>query len=210
MANINKGKRQPRYWINPSFRLNFPEFSVQWHECELSDLLLHQQLYKDSKVYGSGLNCLHVAVKMDNKGLDILYTSVTKFENMRLQKWIREIIRDSIVRRAELVLPARTHELEKEHDLYARKVLVKKLRGRILGQCSHDNVISMSPLNVIFPKRIMDVVILHEMAHLKYHHHRKTFWDFLTQLIGEDAKKQKTAQDIAMSKYWDFYKFLMK
>ena len=53
-------------------------------------------------------------------------------------------------------------------------------------------------------------VILHEVAHLKHHHHRKSFWKFLSELIGEDAKQQKLAQDIAFSKYWGFYTFLMK
>jgi predicted metal-dependent hydrolase len=56
----------------------------------------------------------------------------------------------------------------------------------------------------------MDVVILHEMAHLKHHHHRKPFWDYLSLLIGEDAKKQNEIQDMVVSKYWEFYLFLMK
>lgn len=45
----------------------------------------------------------------------------------------------------------------------------------------------------------MDSVILHEMAHLKHHHHRNTFWNFLTELLGEDARAQNTKMDIDMS-----------
>ena len=126
------------------------------------------------------------------------------------KKWLRETIRDHIVQRAKKVLPQRLHELESLHNLYANGIVVKKLRKGILGQCTHSNYIRLSPIIVIFPNRLMDVVILHEMAHLKYHHHRKSFWNYLSMLIGEDAEQQNKIQDMAVSKYWDFYLFLMK
>lgn len=112
--------------------------------------------------------------------------------------------------RANDVLPQRLHELELQKQLFSKGVSVKKLRKGVLGQCTHTNYISFSPIIVIFPPEMMDDVILHEMAHLKYHHHRKSFWRFLSELIGENSEQQKVVQDIALSKYWDFYTFLMK
>jgi predicted metal-dependent hydrolase len=204
-------KRMPKYWINPNFRLNFPSFSVEWHLCDASDLELDVLYNRQERlVYGNGNNCVHMIVREGNSGLDLLYTKETKFENVRIQKWLRVTIRDHIVLRAKDVLPKRMHELESQHGLYANGLAVKKLRKGILGQCTHSNYIYLSPIIVIFPKRLMDVVILHEMAHLKHHHHRKSFWEYLSLLIGEDAKQQNEIQDMAVSKYWDFYLFLMK
>ena len=204
-------KRKPLYWINPNFRLNFPSFSVEWHLCDASDLELDLMYGKHKRLmYGIETNCVHVIVRDGNTGLDILYTDQTKFENMRLQKWLRETIRDHIVLRAKDVLPKRLHELESLHGLHSNGVAVKKLRKGILGQCTHSNYIYLSPIIAIFPNRLMDVVILHEMAHMKHHHHRKSFWEYLSVLIGEDAKRQNEIQDIAVSKYWEFYVFLMK
>ena len=203
-------KRIPRYWINPKFRLNFPFFSVEWHLCDICDLELNELYDKERLVYGYGMNCIHVIVREGNAGLDFLYTNKTKFENIRVQKWLRETIRDHIVQRAKKVVPQRLHELESLHNLYANGIVVKKLRKGILGQCTLSNYIRLSPIIVIFPNRLMDVVILHEMAHLKYHHHRKSFWNYLSMLIGEDAEQQNKIQDMAVSKYWDFYLFLMK
>ena len=204
-------KRKPLYWINPNFRLNFPSFSVEWHLCDASDLELEMMYGKQEKLmYGLGTNCIHVIVRDGNSGLDLLYTDQTRFENMRLQKWLRETIRDHIFLRAKDVLPKRLHELESLHGLHSNGVAVKKLRKGILGQCTHSNYICLSPIIVIFPSRLMDVVILHEIAHMKHHHHRKSFWDYLSVLIGEDAKQQNEIQDMAVSKYWDFYLFLMK
>ena len=108
------------------------------------------------------------------------------------------------------MLPQRMHELEIEHQLFAKGVDVKPLRKGVLGQCTHNNFITLSPIIAIIPKELMDDVILHEMAHLRHHHHRKSFWKFLSELIGEDAKQQNLVQDIALSKYWGFYMFLMK
>ena len=184
-------KRTPLYWINPRFRLNFPSFSVEWHLCDTCDLELNELHDKERLVYGYGTNCIHAIVREGNSGLDFLYTNQTKFENIRIQKWIRETIRAHIVLRAKKVLPQRLHELESLHNLYANGIVV-------------------NPIIVIFPNRLMDVVILHEMAHLKYHHHRKSFWNYLSMLIGEDAEQQNKIQDMVVSKYWDFYMFLMK
>ncbi len=158
----------------------------------------------------SGLNSLHIIIRQEYAGIDILYTKSTKFENLRLQSWLRHTIRDTIELRANIVLIKRAHELEAMHHLYAKEISVRKLRKRILGQCCVDNRIRLSPYLVIFPQKMMDGVILHEMAHLKHHLHRKTFWVFLSTLLGEDAKEQNMIQDIALSKYWQYYEFLMK
>lgn len=48
------------------------------------------------------------------------------------------------------------------------------------------------------------------MAHYKYKHHRKSFWTFLSTLIGEDSKMVKAKDDIAMSPYYNYYLYLTK
>lgn len=146
----------------------------------------------------------------DHSKTDILYSAAVDFHNIKLQKWLRESIKEQIIFRASIVLPRRMHELEAEHQLFAKGASVKPLRKGVLGQCTHTNFITLSPIIAIIPKELMDDVILHEMAHLKYHHHRKSFWKYLSLLIGEDAEQQKDIQDIALSKYWGFYMFLMK
>lgn len=209
MENINK--RQPRYWINPNFRLRFPLFSIEWHLCYHQDLLF--ECREDSllrKTFRSKDTVATLIINETHSKVDILYSEKTDFQNLRLQKWFRENIKEQIIMRANNVLPHRLHELEQQKQLFSKGVSVKKLRKGVLGQCSHTNYISFSPMIVIFPLKMMDDVILHEMAHLKYHHHRKSFWRFLSELIGENSEQQKVVQDIALSKYWDFYTFLMK
>ena len=209
MAGTNK--KQPRYWINPNTRLCFPHFRIVWHKCDRTELLdFCSAKHERRMTYRTGSICLHILYEEDFSVQHFLYSDDINFVNIRLQKWLRVSIRDAVMERARIFLPKRLHELEEEKQLWAKTVTVKKLRKGVLGRCSIYKQIWLSPLIVIFPQEMMDNVILHEMAHLKHLHHRKSFWIFLSALIGEDAKKLQYVQDAALSKYWDLYDFLMK
>ena len=164
----------------------------------------------ERKVYQTNTQCIVCMICPNHSSLDIVYSKNTNFENLRLQKWLRETIRDEITARARIVLPNRLRELERKHNLFGNKVMIKKLRGNTMGCCSIYNDITLMPGLIIMPQPLIDSVILHEMAHYKYKHHRKSFWNFFSQLLGEDARMQKGAMDIALSKYWLQIKFLMK
>ncbi len=44
------------------------------------------------------------------------------------------------------------------------------------GSCTHDNKLFFSWRLVLAPLEIIDYVIVHELAHTKYKHHKATFW----------------------------------
>lgn len=111
---------------------------------------------------------------------------------------------------ASAVLPARLHELERENKLHCQNVCVKTLPKDILGQCSSLKDITLSPKLVIFPQRMSDAVMLHELAHLRHLNHRKGFWTFLSSLLGEDADEEKFKSDIAYCEHHDMIDFLLR
>ena len=204
-------KKEPQFWINPNFRLNSPHFRFAWFKADMTVLRQEAMIMSvERKVYQTSTQCVVCMITPDHSSLDIVYADKTKFDNLRLQKWLRETIRDEITARAKIVLPSRLRELESKNNLYGNRVFVKKLRGNTMGCCSVYNDISLIPGLIIMPQALIDSVILHEMAHYKHKHHRKSFWNFLSQLLGEDARTQKEAMDIVLSKYWLQIKFLMK
>ena len=142
--------------------------------------------------------------------LDMIYHDSTDFETKKIQKWLRELMRDTILRVAKVILPARVKYWENLKGLHGTSVTVKRLRKNMLGQCSYSNHITLQPFLVIFKQDWADGVILHEMAHYKYKHHRKSFWDFLSTLIGDDSRMAKVKDDIAMSPYYNYYLYLTK
>lgn len=204
-------KIKQQFWINPNFRLNSPHFRISWFMVDIN-VLRQEALMNtpDRKVYMTNSQCVICVSSADHATLDIVYAENTNFENLRIQKWLRETIRDEITQRAQIVLPSRLRELERKNNLFGNRVFIKKLRGNTMGCCNVYNDISLIPGLIIMPQALIDSVILHEMAHYKHKHHRKSFWKFLSQLLGEDAQTQKKAMDIVLSKYWLQIKFLMK
>lgn len=204
-------KRLPKFLINPNFRLHFPYFNVEWYAVE--DSILRQETlctHPNRQVYQTRKLCVICINRADNSAIDIIYSDPTNFENLQLQKWLRKTIRDQITLRAKVVLPNRLHELETKHHLKANGVVVEKLKGNCMGLCTYDNIIHLVPYLIIMPPAFMDDTILHEMAHIKHKHHRKSFWNFLSILLGRDSKEEKQLQDTILSKYLTQIKFLMR
>lgn len=198
------GVKDPTFKINPRFRLTTKHLSVIWHCVDKLTLECEAAMNVPDRFVCHDKNGVELLVQYHEGLLDMIYHDATDFETKKIQKWLRELMRDIILRIAKEVLPARVKYWENMKGLYGTGVTVKRLWKNILGQCSFSNHISLQPFLVIFKQEWADGVILHEMAHYKYKHHRKSFWDFLSTLIGEDSKLAKVKDDIAMSPHGSF------
>ena len=204
------GVKDPTFKINPRFRLTTKHLSVIWHcadkltlECEAAINIPDRFVYQDK-------NSVELLVQYHEGLLDMIYHDATDFDTKKIQKWLWELMRDTILRVAKEVLPARVKYWENMKGLHGTGVTVKRLRKNVLGYCTFNNHIALQPFLVIFKSEWTDGVILHEMAHYKYKHHRKSFRDFLSTLIGEDSRLAKVKDDIAMSPYYNYYLYLTK
>lgn len=202
--------KEPTFKINPRFRLTTKHLSVVWHcvdrltaECEASMEISDRFIYKDKAK-------VELLAQYHDGILDMIYHDSTDFETKKIQKWLRELLRDIILRIAQVILPARVKYWENMKGIQGTGVTVKRLRKNVLGQCTYSNHITLQPFLVIFKQEWADGVILHEMAHYKYKHHRKSFWNFLSTLIGKDSKLAKVKDDIELSPYYNYYLYLMK
>lgn len=196
--------------INPSMRISSPYLAVIWRELD-PDILRNESCFgcAHRAVFKQG-QCPALFADTDKGRLYIYHSKLTDFQGLTIQKWLREEIRGFIVKVASDCLPSRLHELEKEKGIYCRSVSVKKLRSNILGQCTVFKDITLSPKIVLFPGRMSDAVMLHEMAHLRYMHHKKSFWNFLSELLGEDSNSEKYRSDLAYLQKSEMIKFLLK
>lgn len=202
--------KEPTFKINPRFRLTTKHLSVVWHcvdrltvECEAAMEISDRFVYQ-------GNATVELLAQYHDGILDMIYHDATDFESKKIQKWLRELMRDIILRVARIELPARVKYLENLKGLRGTGVTIRRLRKNVLGQCSYSNHITLQSFLVIFKQEWTDGVILHEMAHYKYKHHRKSFWNFLSTLIGKDSRLAKVKDDIALSPYYNYYLYLTK
>lgn len=200
-----------KYTINPSLRLSTWCLTVEWHEVEDS-LLQSESIYpcEGRSIYTKGHQCL-IMVQVSDKKIDFYFRRGIKFDNRNIQSWLRNIIKNKILALADIELPKRLHYWENEKNLHVRQVIIKKMKRRnIWGQCSIYKQIFLPPKIVVFPLELIDEIILHEMSHLKYMHHRKQFWEYFSFLLGRDAKLCKMKESEFFCKYDEMIEFLLK
>ena len=99
--------KEPTFKINPRFRLTTNHLSVVWHcvnkftvECEAAVKMQDRFVYEDKAD-------VELLVQYHDGVLDMIYHDSTDFENKKIQKWLRELMHDIILRVAKVVLPAR-------------------------------------------------------------------------------------------------------
>lgn len=202
--------KEPTFKINPNFRLTTTHLSVSWHCVDKLTIECESTLTMPDRFVFHVNGSVELLAQYHDGILDMVYHDSTNFESGKIQKWLRELFRDTILQIAKVILPARVKYWENMKGIHGTGVTVKRLRKNVLGQCSHSNHITLQPFLVIFKQEWADGVILHEMAHYKYKHHRKPFWDFLSTLIGKDSRLAKVKDDIAMSPYYNYYLYLTK
>ncbi|MDL2281487.1 M48 family metallopeptidase [Parabacteroides sp. OttesenSCG-928-G06] len=199
-----------QFIINPDMRLSSPYLLIKCQEIEFELLTQEAQFPAPNRVTYIVKRQPSLICETIYNQLNIYYSAMTNFEQIGIQRWLRKQIKAFIELVARRELPKRLHFLEKEKNLYCKSVTVKKLRKNTLGTCSQFKQITLSPKLVLFPQRMCDAVILHEMAHLKYLHHKKSFWNYLSSLLGEDANIESLKSEIAYSKNHEMIDYLMK
>lgn len=59
------------------------------------------------------------------------------------------------------------------------------------GSCSGNNSLCFSYILMMYPEAAVDYVIVHELAHIKYHNHSKEFYRFIESVMPDYKDIQK-------------------
>jgi predicted metal-dependent hydrolase len=115
---------------------------------------------------------------------------------------IKELLRNSLIlwfkKQAELIFRQRIARLSEEMKVNPSKLTIRQQKTR-WGSCSSKGNININWRLVMMPITVIDYVLVHELAHLKFLNHSKDFWqqveaflpDFKVrkQLLKEYGKK---------------------
>jgi predicted metal-dependent hydrolase len=63
-----------------------------------------------------------------------------------------------------------------------------KAQKKLWGSCGRNAIINLNWRLGLFPKKVFEYVVAHEMCHLRYMNHSKAFWKLLGSLMPEYEK----------------------
>jgi len=107
-----------------------------------------------------------------------------------IQQFIRRVIVQVMRQEARIYLPKRLVELAGIHHLHFENVYVKHVKSR-WGSCSSANNINLNLHLMRLPDRLIDYVLLHELAHTVEKNHGPGFWRLMEKICPGAAKMNK-------------------
>lgn len=198
------------FLINENFRLTSANLSVAWHVVDAATLDAEGAVAVPGRRVFRYKGATQLIAEQKGSTVNLIRQPATNFAVRGFQKWLRELFRDIIFALAEEILPPRVKYWEDKTGLVGSGVKIERLKNSVLGCCSYTNQISLQPFLVLFKQDWIDEIILHEMTHYKFKHHKKAFWDYLSMLLGRDARKSKARKDIELSPFYGYCLYLTK
>lgn len=91
---------------------------------------------------------------------------------------------------AKDIIPKRVEYYSNLMNLYPTGVKVTAAKKR-LGSCSGKNSICFSCFLINYPIEAIDYVVVHELAHIKYHDHSKNFYELIKRYMPDYKERIK-------------------
>ncbi len=88
-------------------------------------------------------------------------------------------------------IPAMVERWSEIMQLEYSKISFRKTK-RQWGSCSSGNNLSFNTMLIKLPKDVIQYIIVHELAHIKHKHHKKSFWTFVESYLPN--YKEQVAQ----------------
>lgn len=120
----------------------------------------------------------HFTIRREEEKMIIYCPENVDFKREDVQKLVRSAILRAMKKAAETYLPPLLSMWAERFGLTYRKVRITGARSR-WGSCSVARTISLSCYLMLLPAKLMDYVILHELAHTKEMNHGPRFWELL-------------------------------
>lgn len=146
-----------------------------------------QQYIKGGAIKILGKNC-NVKIRYENRKAPNVNLEEDAIE-IQLPNKYKKVNNDEILK----VLVEKMYNVIAEREIERAMEKTRKLLGyapedyeiirmnNVLGKCSQDKKIAINPDIVKYKREIIDYIVLHEFAHLKYKTHSKRFYEIIKE-----------------------------
>ena len=178
--------------------IDFVKSKVDWILRQQQDIKASLTIFSPDKCFKTKFHELKIVTVGQNKvsgmvGKGFIQINVPanqSFQRPEIQQFIRKVIINVMRQEANVYLPSRLHELAAKHGLKVENVYVKHVKSR-WGSCSSVNNINLNLHLMRLPDRLIDYVILHELAHTIEKNHGPGFWKLLEKICPESRQLDK-------------------
>lgn len=102
---------------------------------------------------------------------------------------------------AEIIFNERLAKLSKKTSLTPSKITIKKYKSR-WGSCNNRGEVSLNYLLMMTPLLVIDYVIVHELSHLEFLDHSKSFWTLVEKHLPEYKIAKQWLSDYQQQLQW--------
>lgn len=127
------------------------------------------------------------------KNSEIIYNSITGTDSRPSSSQINQFLKST----AESYLIPRVSQLAVTMNLCYNRVSLKQQRSR-WGSCSNSGNLNFNWRLVHFEPKVIDYVIIHELAHLVHQNHSQNFWRLVAQFDPQYNQHRKVLNQY----YW--------
>lgn len=78
--------------------------------------------------------------------------------------------------------------------VFPSKVRISEAKTRF-GSCSSENSLSFSYRLMMYPEKVIDYVVIHELSHILHHNHGKDFWKTVEEFMPDYKEAEKMLKD---------------
>ena len=100
-----------------------------------------------------------------------------------------EAERAGYIRRAKAVLPGKVAHYAAQMGVAPTRITITSARTRF-GSCSAKNALSFSWRLMAYPEEAIDYVVVHELAHIRYHDHSPAFYAFVASVLPDHKARR--------------------
>lgn len=176
-------------WTPYEAGLLFVQKHKQWIHRQL---LAHaQNQFSNGSMIGKKHRLIFINTKAKNglAEISVAPTKITVKTDLTpagsvIQKQISQACERALKQEADSLLPQRVETISRRHNLPYRRLKIRKLTSR-WGSCSSKKELTLSYFLVQLPWRLIDYVILHELAHTIFHNHSRDFWAFMEENVPD-------------------------
>ena len=99
------------------------------------------------------------------------------------------------------IVSQRIHELNERYFKKEIKNVKMKYASSFWGHCSHHGNIVISVRLMFAPSKVIDYVLIHELAHLVYHDHSPRYWKLVERVMPDYGTAEKHLKEYSNSYY---------